>query len=328
MGNPIYGDIHVDTPLTNMSVAYMQDQTAFVADKIFPIVPVKKQSDLYFIYSRADFLRNEAAIRAYGAESKGGGYNISNAPYFANIYAFHKDVYPTDRTNSDDPLQPDADATEFVSQKLVLKREVDFQLRFFATGLWGTEYSGAAAADTVTKKKKYWSSSGSIPMEDIGNAQVGMQAVTGKKANTLLLGPYTYLALRDNDEVRDLIRYTQGAAIPTPNMLAQMFDVERVLVGSAVVNDAASGAAEDTDFILGKHALLCYTENAPGIKKISAGYIFSWTGLEGAGAFGNRIYRLPMDNLGVGTIRIEGEMAYDIELIATDLGVFFKDIVE
>ena len=326
MPNPTYGQIHVDKPLTDMSVAYMQEDSAFVANKIFPIVPVKKQSDLYFIYAKADVFRNEAEVRVYGAESKGGGYNISNAPYYCKIYAFHKDVYPTDRANSDDPLQPDADATEFVSSKLILKREIDFQLRFFATGIWGVEYGGAAAASAT--EKIYWNRSTSTPMEDIGNAQVGVQATMGKKPNTLLLGPYTYLALRDNAEVRDLMRYTQGPAIPTPNILAQMFDVERVLVGSAVVNSAASGATEDTDFILGKHALLCYTENAPGIKKASAGYIFSWTGLEGAGAFGNRMYRLPMDHLGLGTTRVEGEMAYDIELISSNLGVFFKDIVE
>ena len=326
MGNPVYGDIHVNTPLTNMSVAYMQNDNVMVANKVFPIVPVKKQSDLYFTYSRADMLRNEAAIREYGAESKGGGYNVSSDPYYCNIFAFHKDVYPTERVNSDSPLQPDIDAAEYVSQKLILKREIDFQSRFFATGIWGTEYVGAAAAAALNLV--YWSSAGSVPIENIATAQLIVQSATGKKPNTLLLGPYTFMALRDNAEIRNLLRYTAGPAVPTPQLLAQMFDVDRVLVGSAVYNAAATGATEDTDFIMGKHALLCYTENSPGLRKASAGYIFSWTGLEGSGAFGNRMYRLPMDLLGIGTVRIEGEMAYDIELIASDLGVFFKDIVE
>lgn len=325
MGNPIYGDIHVDTPLTNMSVAYMQGEDVMVASKVFPIVPVKKQSDLYFTYSRADMLRNEAAIRVYGAESKGGGYNVSTSPYYCNIFAFHKDVYPTERVNSDSPLQPDIDAGEYVSQKLILKREIDFQSRFFGTGIWGTEYDGAAAASST--ERIYWSST-STPIEDIANAQLAVQGATAKKPNTLLLGPHTFVALRDNAEIRDLLRYTAGPAVPTPQLLAQMFDLDRVLVGAAVYNAAATGASEDTDFILGKHALLCYTENSPGIRKASAGYIFSWSGLEGAGAFGNRMYKLPMDLLGIGTVRIEGEMAYDIELISADLGVFFKDIVE
>ena len=325
MVNPVYGDIHVDGALTDMSVAYMQDNSVFVADKIFPIVPVKKQSDLYFIYSMADMLRNEAAVREYGAESKGGGYSVSNESYYCKIYAFHKDVYPTDRANSDSPLQPDIDATEFVSNKLLIKREIDFQSTFFATGIWGTEYTGAAAASST--ERVYWSSSGSTPIEDIGNAQLVVQAATAKKPNTLLIGPYVFRALRDNSEIRDLIRYTQGAATPTPSLLAQIFDVDRVLVGAAVQNESARGATESLDFILGKHALLCYTEPNPGLRKASAGYIFTWSGLEGAAGYGNRIYRLPMDNLGVGTIRIEGEMAYDINLIASDLGVFFKDIV-
>ena len=74
--------------------------------------------------------------------------------------------------------------------------------------------------------------------------------------------------------------------------------------------------------------LLCYVNTKPALKKPSAGYIFTWTGLEGAGAYGNRIVRLPMDMLGLGTERIEGEIAFDAKVIAADLGVFFTDIVD
>jgi len=327
MGNPKYGDIHVDEMLTNMSVAYIQDESAFIAGRVFPIIPVKRQSDRYFTYLKEDAFRDEAAERVYGAESKGGGYDVDNTPtYFCKIYAYHKDVFPTDRANSNDPLMPDIDAAEYVTQKLMLKREVDFNTRFLASGIWLTEYDGAAAAGATDRV--FWNKTTSTPLEDIGNAQVAVQAITSKKPNTLVIGPYVYMALRNNTEVRDLLRYTMGPRVPTTELLAQIFDVERVLVGNAVRNVAAKGDDEDTDFILGKHALLCYTENAPGIKKVSAGYIFAWTGLEGAGAFGNRLYRIPMDLLGLGTIRIEGEMAYTTEVVSTSLGVFFNDIVE
>ena len=327
MGNPVYGDIHVDAMLTNMSVACMQSESAFIADKVFPIVPVKKQSDRYFTYLKEDWFRDEAAERVYGAESKGGGYDIDNTPtYFAKIYAYHKDVFATDRANSDDPLMPDIDAAEFVTQKLMLKREVDFNTRFFSTGIWDTEYDGAATASGTDLV--YWNRSTATPLDDIGNAQITVQGLTSKKPNTLVLGPHTFMSLSNSAQVRDLLRYTAGPKVPTEAMLAQMFRVDRVLIASAVKNSAAKGATEDTAFIMGKHALLCYTESAPGIKKVSAGYIFAWTGLEGAGAFGNRMYKIPMDVLGLGTTRIEGEMAYDTEVVSTSLGVFFKDIVE
>ena len=44
MPNPTQSDLHVNVPLTNVSVAYMQDKAHFIADKVFPRVPVQKQS--------------------------------------------------------------------------------------------------------------------------------------------------------------------------------------------------------------------------------------------------------------------------------------------
>jgi hypothetical protein len=143
----------------------------------------------------------------------------------------------------------------------------------------------------------------------------------------MVIGPYVYKALRNHADVLDRIKYTQGPAIPTPNLLAQLFDVDKVLIAQAVKNTAAKGATESTDFIYGKHALLAYAAPSPGLKQPTAGYIMAWTGLEGAGAYGNRMYRIPMDHLGLGTTRIEGEMAYDCELVASSLGVFFNGIV-
>jgi hypothetical protein len=39
-GNPSIGDVHVNVPLTNISVAYIQDEGAFVADRVFANIPV------------------------------------------------------------------------------------------------------------------------------------------------------------------------------------------------------------------------------------------------------------------------------------------------
>ncbi|MFA5154400.1 MAG: major capsid protein [Clostridia bacterium] len=326
MPNPTYGNIHVDAPLTNISVAYIQKADSFIADKVFPIIPVKKQSDRYFVYLKEDWFRDEAVERVMGAESAGGGYEIDNTPtYFCKIYAYHKDVTAADRANSDIPLQPDEDASQFVSQKFLLRRETDWATRFFATGIWDTEYKGASA--TSGTNLLYWSSKNSDPIGDVATAQLDIQSVTAFKPNVMVIGPYVYKALRNHADVLDRIKYTQGPAIPTPNLLAQLFDVDKVLVAQAVKNSAAKGATESTDFIYGKHALLAYAAPSPGLKQPTAGYIMAWTGLEGAGAYGNRMYRIPMDHLGLGTTRIEGEMAYDCELVASSLGVFFNGIV-
>lgn len=323
---PTMQNAHIDRAMTNISVAYMQDANAFIADKVFPIVKVKRQSDVYYIYSRADFLRDEAQLRGAASESAGGDYGVeSSDPYYCRKHAFHKDVTPEERANYDEPLDADRDATDFVSQKMLIRREMEWASNFFKAGVWGKEIEGADSASAG--KAIYWNNATSDPIRDVTEASVQMASDTGYRPNTLVLSPFVFNALKNHEDILDRIKYTQKGIVTT-DLLATLFEVDRVLVAWGVVNTAAKGDAEKTGFIMGKHALLCYAAPSPALKKPSAGYIFAWTGLEGSGAYGNRIVRLPMDMLGLGTERIEGEIAFDAKKICGDLGVFFKDIVK
>jgi hypothetical protein len=315
---------HIDRALTNTSVAYLQDADAFIADKVFPTVAVKRQSDVFYVYNKGDFMRDEAQVRGAASESAGGDYGVeASDPYYCRKHAFHKDVTPEERANYDEPLDADTDATDFVSQKMLIRREMEWAKKFFNAGVWGTEITGAeAAGDGKTIK---WSLPTSNPIADVTNAAVKMASETGYKPNTLVLSPYAFNALKNHEDILDRIKYTQKGIV-TADLLATLFEVEHVYVAWSVVNSAAKGESDKIDFIFGNHALLCYSNPRPALKKPSAGYIFAWTGLEGSGAYGNRIVRLPMDQLGLGTERIEGEIAFDAKQICADLGTFFKDI--
>ena len=317
---------HIDRALTNISVAYMQDASAFIADKVFPIVKVKRQSDVFYVYNKGDFMRDEAALRGAGTESAGGDYGVEAAdPYYCRKHAFHKDVTAEERANYDEPLDADRDATDFVTQKMLIRREMEWASKFFKEGIWGKEISGAASASG--NNVVYWDEPTSNPIKDITDAGVEMASKTGYKPNTLVLSPFAFNALKNHEDVLDRVKYTQKGIV-TADLLATLFEVDNVYVAWSVVNTAAKGKEDNVNFIMGKHALLCYSNPTPALKKPSAGYIFAWTGLEGSGAYGNRIVRLPMDMLGLGTERIEGEAAFDCKQIAADLGVFFKNIVQ
>lgn len=324
---PTMQSAHIDRALTNISVAYMQDASAFIADKVFPIVPVKRQSDVFYVYDKGDFMRDEAQVRGAATESAGGDYGVqSSDPYYCRKHAFHKDVTPEDRANYDEPLDADTDATDFVSQKMLIRREMEWASKFFKAGVWNTEISGVDASPSTNQAIK-WSKETSTPIEDITSAGVQMASETGYKPNTLVLSPFVFNALKNHIDILDRIKYTQKGIV-TADLLATLFEVDKVFVAWSVVNTAVKGATDAIGFIMGKHALLCYANPRPALKKPSAGYIFSWSGLEGSGAYGNRIVRLPMDMLGLGTERIEGELAFDAKKVCGDLGIFFKDIVD
>src|SRR5579864_5173194 len=92
MPQPTAQSVHLDAILTNMSIAYLQDLNAFVATKVFPVVPVVKQSDRYYIFDKQSFLRDDVQMRAPGEESAGSGYTVSRDGYYATVWALHKDI--------------------------------------------------------------------------------------------------------------------------------------------------------------------------------------------------------------------------------------------
>ena len=74
---PGRGDVHVNRPLTNISVAYMQRMENFISARVFPNISVDKKSDQYFTYDRGEFNRDAMEERGPGAPSAGGDYTIS-----------------------------------------------------------------------------------------------------------------------------------------------------------------------------------------------------------------------------------------------------------
>lgn len=333
MPQPNVNNVHIDAILTNISVAYLQNTNNFIADKVFPTIPVEKKSNLYFTYTKDDWFRDEAQRRADGTASAGGGYGLNQATYMADVYAFHKDIGDQTRANADNPLNPDMEATQFITQRLLLRREVQWASDYFTSGVWATTITGVADASTnPTATETYvWSDYAtsstykSNPIANVEDAKVKILQNTGYEPNTLVLGYAVFQALKNHPLLVDRYKYTQAGAIVTEDLLAQLFGVERVLVAKAVVNTANEGATGTYAFTTGKSALLCYTTPNPGLMTPSAGYTFMWTGVSGGLGTTVGVSRFRMEELK--SDRVEAEMAFDNKVVASDLGYFWSNII-
>jgi hypothetical protein len=329
---PTVQQVHVQAALTMIATAYLQDQKNYVADQVFPVVPVEHQSDKYFAFSKDDFFRDEAQQRADTAESAGGGFNLtSNSSYSADVWAFHKDLGEQTRRNADPAVDMDMATTKFCMQKLLIRKDRFFATTYLKTGLWGTDNVGTAGGTPGTTTPAFWNDDANgDPFTDIAVGQTTILQNTGFEANTLLMTFPVYQALRKHPLVVDRIKYTTRADASkiTPELMAGAFDVDRVLVSKAVYNSAQEGATGSYSFIAGKNALLCHVAPEPGIMIPSAGYVFAWSGFTGMNTMGVRVSQIPMPWLGLGTVRTEGEMAFDMQAIGTDLGYYFSGIVQ
>lgn len=318
MGQPTQGSVHIDVPLTNISTAYMQSQDAFIATKVFPIVPVTKQTDKYYTYTKNDWFRDEAQQRADATESAGSGYGLSTATYSCDVFAMHKDIGYQTRANADSQINLDRDATQFVTQRLLLKQEIKWVSDCFATSVWATD---------ATPSNLWSDFTASDPIEDIETGKETILSTTGQMANTLVLGYQVYRKLKNHPDIIDRIKYTQGVTgrTVTPELLAQMFDVDRVLVARAIKATNVEGETAAYSFTHGKHALLLHVATSPGLLTPSAGYTFTWQGVSnGLGAnVGIQRIDMPLKK----SERIEGEVAFDNKIVGTDLGYFFNGAV-
>lgn len=319
MPQPTLSQVHVNRPLTNISLAYIQTASNFIASRVFPRVPVANKSDSYFIYNKEDFLRDEMKIRAPGTESAGSGYNLSLAVYNADVWALHKDIDDQIRANYDAPLNADRDAAEWLTQQSLIRLERQFASKYFVPSIWGTTVTG-------TTNFVQWDDPASNPEVDIATARTTVLQNTGLMPNKLVVSHTVHEALKRHPVLKDRFKYTSAESV-SEQMLARFFEVDEYLVSRAVVNTAAEGQAGAYSFAVGRHALLCYTNPAPTLMAPSAGYVFTWRGLLGGagGDLATAIKRFRMEALACD--RVELEAAFDMRLVSSDCGYFFNSAV-
>lgn len=322
MAQPTLQNVHIDAPLSFISTAYIQSQDMFVAGKVFPRVPVEKASDKYFTYTKNDWFRDEAQVRADDSESVGSGYGVSTDSYTCDVFAFHKDVGQQVRANADMPLDMDRDAALYVTQKLLLRQELQWVTDFFASSIWGTD---------ITPSNLWSNYATSDPISDVRTGKRTILATTGYEPNTLVLGYDVMNKLIDHPDIVDRIKYGSSSpdspAIVNEAALAKIFGLGRVLTAKAIKATNNEGGTAAYDFAHGKNALLCYSAPNPGILTPSAGYTFVWRGLSQGLGTDVTIARIPMPWRGIGTERVEGQVAFDNKLVGSDLGYFFASCV-
>lgn len=314
---PTVNDVHVDRLLTNVSITYKNEK--YIADQIFPMVPVQKQSDLYVSYDQSFWFRDEASLRAPGTLPKETGYGVTTSnQYICVEYALAKRVSDEARSNADAPFNLESEAVEFLTDKIMLRRESQFVTDFFTTSVWGTDQTGGTDF-TV------WSNyGGSNPIVDVDGFRNTVRGKIGRNPNTLAVGAAVRLQLKNHPDLLDTIKYTQTGVI-SDQLIANLFSVDKFLVGDSINTTAKEGTAESSvtySDVWGKHGLLVYVPSSPSLLTPAAGYTFVWQVIPQAFQYARRDRedRARADIFTVGSY-------FDQKLTASNAGLFISGAV-
>lgn len=264
MARPTARDRHLDAAMTNVSIAYRN--TNYIADQVFPVVTVQKMTDKYFIFDKSSWFRNEISPRAPGTRANRVDFSLSTGSYICLPYALGKSVTDEERDNADAPLQPDIEASEFVTDQLLLGMEIRVADKVSGSGNW------ASASADPTK----WSSDTSTPTANIITCIKAVRQTIGRRPNVAVLGAEVFETLMNHPEFLDRLKYTRPGAILTPDDLRAWFGFEKVLVGEGIKNTANEGATDSFADIWPDFFWCGWVAQNPTLRTPSAGYTLEW----------------------------------------------------
>lgn len=319
--------------LTNMSMAYFQDASRYVAKSIFPICPVQISSARYYMFAKEDLLRDNVARKPEFGKVQPAQMGQADQSYSCHVDQVIVGIDQINalnyqRTNAPGAADPRRAKVKFIAEQMNLHQDIVFAENFFKEGVWGNEWAGGDSYDQDGKTFVKFNDENCDPVVLIDDLCTEVEQNTGRRPNRLALGKSAFNALKANPIVVERVKYGGSSANPATvneRVLAELFGIERVVVMSSIYNKAGFGTAADMNFICDPtSALLAYATPAPAIDEPSAGYIFTWDML------GNGQYMPTLQYPGEGGVHaefIEGLFAADMKKTADDLAVFLKDCV-
>ena len=329
MPSPVTSDLHIDALLTEISLAYMNEDGDYIADRAFPAVYVDKQSDKLLEFDDGFFQADEgdSLRRAPGGLPHEVDYKVTtSASYYADAYAAAHGIPDEDRGNADAVFNLDEEAVRLVTEVLRIKREKDFATDFLTTGIWHA--SGDKAGSTDFTK---WNDASSDPFTDIEDGKRTIKGSISRWPNKLVMGDIVWYRLRHHPDILDRIKYgatPQNPANVSRQLVAALLELDEVLVGSAVRRSSNEGASTLTKArIVDDDALLMFTPSSPSRMTPAAGYTFFW-----AAAFGGQ--RVPQiieryrDIPGRHRDVVAAHSWFDQKKTVKNAGYFFSDCVD
>lgn len=262
------GDLHLDQYLTNISVGW--PQPGYVGEALAPAVPVGKVSDKYPVFGRETWLPEYNDLRAPATQANEiPGARLSKDTYYCQEHALQIPVADEERENLDNVVSPDRDATELVTSKIILSREVAIQT------LATTAANYAAGLSVTLSGTTQWSDYiNSTPIADI---KTGRRAINAKIFMDPNLGifPYQVMSiLEDHPDIIERIKYSERAIL-TPDIIAAVFGLARVIIpGTAIGSGGPSGNAIVGSYLWGKDVILAWVPDNPGLRTPAFMYEF------------------------------------------------------
>ncbi|HEV8655639.1 MAG TPA: hypothetical protein VGR85_09030 [Candidatus Limnocylindria bacterium] len=261
-------DLHIDALMTNFSIAYRN--LAAVGDRLFPFVPVTKQSNKFDILDPTkDSFRVRDVRRAPRSRSNTVEWSNGTDTYFCESYAVNTGVDDDERANADDPISPDTRATQTALDTMIVAREDRIATK--AT----TAASYSAANKQTLAGATQWSDATSDPRGVFDTAKSAIRIAVQRIANRSIMPFAVFQKVALVTKVLDAIKYT-NLGVATVGLLQTYLGIDEIAIAQTIKNTANEGQTAVMADIWGKFCVIAYVEDGAGLGGMSFGKTFRW----------------------------------------------------
>lgn len=310
----------INPALTAIAMAYRNPDEVLIADEVLPRIPVAQ----LFKWTKYDLAQGFTVpdtrvgpksqpntVDFKGAELQDSvvDYGLDDIVTESEIQAF--EAMPKPATGG--PLSPYELSIMYIMNLVRLDREVR------AANLVFTAANYPAANQATLAGTSQWSDqANSDPVKAIGDAL----DVPVIRPNKMVLGRIGWTNLRRHPKIVQACNATnQAAGIVSRQQVADLFELQEILVGSAFVNTARRGQAANMARTWGKHCALIYSSKQAAAERQP---VFGFTGQFGTQVAGT----IPQPTRGLrGSELVRGGESVKEIISANDVAYFFQNIV-
>lgn len=312
----LHQDVHIDKPLTNFAVAY--NNLGYIAQDAVPFVPVNNKSDSYYVFTKKDKFTLPETIRGPKDKANQATWSSGSSSYAAIDHALRDFLPDAIVGNADQAVVPRQRTTNNLTDLLLL----DYERRISA--LITTYANYAAAYRTQLSGGDRWD----VATSDVLGAVETARAACFYPPNVCIMGEEVWLKVKHHAQILDRIKGGATADKPSlvrPELVAELFEVERLLIGKAKYNSSNKAQTESYSRVWGKNVVLAYVNPTVDLQNVSAWKAFRWRQLATDAAYKVRSYR--DEEIGGGGEWIEVEQSYDEKSVCSDVAYLIDTVI-
>lgn len=300
----------IQPDLTAIAIAYRN--TRLIADAVLPRVPVGKQDFKYLKHAMAEgFTLPDTRVGRRGRPNE-VEFSATETPASCLDYGLDDPVPQADIDNAPVNYDPLGRAVEGLTDLIALDREVRAAALVFNAANYGS-----ANKVTLSGTSQFSDFTNSDPIATLMNA---LDACI-MRPNVMVIGRPAFSVLARHPKVIKAVLGNSGdSGVANRKAIADLFELEEVVVGEAFLNTAKKGQAASISRVWGKHISLLYQDKNADTR---GGTTFGFTA-----QFGTRVAGAQADsNIGLrGGQRVRvGESVSEL-ITANDLGYFLQNV--